>query len=723
MASKIKMWQDVINILKSRAQIGPRLRLRCTLHEEKPLYVSKPEDFELISPEGGCMEMCRERWRCGHACEYLCHSYARHQVSACKKPCERGRPDCGHGCAKRCSDPCGPCTVIVKDIPLPCGHFLPSIECWLSVKFSDPKARCKTRVKRQLSKCGHEVEMLCSQSPDDFDCPEPCGGVLQCTHGTCSNRCSSCFSSEKEAPHIKTCPKECGKGFTTCSHRCRQTCHIWTDTNCPPCNERCELCCPHSRCSGICGKDCVPCSEQCIWACEHAGRCQMPCGAPCDRLPCDIRCERTLECGHRCPSVCGEPCPSSDFCQVCCPSDIRIKVIELLEYTTYESLDLDVDPIIVLSCRHFYSRSFLDEAFMIEEVYTRNKNGQFAAPISHGNMSPLTLNCPECRMPISQIQRYNRIIKKAVLDNLLKNSIVRSNKKYIELETEFERFNAELLTSRAHALKSLRPMSGTGQQSKRDANMKVITERLEMAKKMHTRIAHFIVEVNEGRQPHMKVYKMSIAARSRPEQNGGPVATSPLDTPSPDIKFRLLGEILKARLAVLANADLLELTSHLSRLEGCQTEAPALFLRIVEKCESLLPECRDRRSECDERKYYALAVQLLLLQAETIALQIRSCKVKVGIMMRTLQRQGLGVLNECDVYFTKYASTKKYEAAAQRARTLLLPTTPFYQTVTADERREVISAMQGDFRGTGHWYYCRNGHPVVPSMILLTITV
>ncbi|KAL8847376.1 MAG: hypothetical protein Q9221_007563 [Calogaya cf. arnoldii] len=35
----------------------------------------------------------------------------------------------------------------------------------------------------------------------------------------------------------------------------------------------------------------------------------------------------------------------------------------------------------------------------------------------------------------------------------------------------------------------------------------------------------------------------------------------------------------------------------------------------------------------------------------------------------------------------------------------------FYTSVTNEEKAAVYAAMASDFRGTGHWYYCENGHP------------
>ena len=41
----------------------------------------------------------------------------------------------------------------------------------------------------------------------------------------------------------------------------------------------------------------------------------------------------------------------------------------------------------------------------------------------------------------------------------------------------------------------------------------------------------------------------------------------------------------------------------------------------------------------------------------------------------------------------------------------MLHESTFYSLVTSDEMRDVVAAMAREFRGTGHWYRCVNGHP------------
>ena len=42
----------------------------------------------------------------------------------------------------------------------------------------------------------------------------------------------------------------------------------------------------------------------------------------------------------------------------------------------------------------------------------------------------------------------------------------------------------------------------------------------------------------------------------------------------------------------------------------------------------------------------------------------------------------------------------------------------FYTDVTNDEKRAVYKVMATEFRGTGHWYHCREGHLVCPARVI-----
>ena len=447
----------------------------------------------------------------------------------------------------------------------------------------------------------------------------------------------------------------------------------------------------------------------------------MPCGAPCDRLPCNLRCDRLLDCGHRCPSICGEVCPNKEFCQECCTSTFKERVVEYLEFSTYEHTNLDVDPIIVLPCNHFYSRSCMDGALEIDKVYVIDENEQFVGSIPNGTMTSQRAQCPLCRSPISQIQRYNRVIKRSVLDTLLKNIISRSQSQYLELATSFDKFKLDLEANRDEMLDKLRPVLNPMQ--KRPVSTKngaVIVDRLKVFDSLKNKIRHYLKEVDESKQPHMKVYRMSIAAQSRAKAdvNGVPGVFWPLDVPSPDIKHRILGNILDYRLEVSRNAEIIQFVNRLSSLTGCKDDAAPLAHKVIKDCTYIRSKSSKSKAECDERQYCSLAVEITLLQIELLALAIRASVVVDKSNTQKLRDIGLQLLNDCEGYFRAYESCRKYEPAVVRAREMLRVLGPFYESVSQEERSTIYQAMRGDFGSAVRWYYCRNGHPVCHQMFL-----
>jgi hypothetical protein len=51
--------------------------------------------------------------------------------------------------------------------------------------------------------------------------------------------------------------------------------------------------------------------------------------------------------------------------------DKRDATVDMLEFSKYEELDLDTNPIVKFpTCQHFYATSFLDELFKLEQFYT-----------------------------------------------------------------------------------------------------------------------------------------------------------------------------------------------------------------------------------------------------------------------------------------------------------------------------------------------------------------
>lgn len=290
--------------------------------------------------------------------------------------------------------------------------------------------------------CGHEVIIPCFRTGVQDGCPARCGRALPCDH-ICQRNCQECnFRDENtsmdgldtfvEAAH-ELCDQACGRRHADCAHICQRTCH--GNTDCGPCEQPCDVRCSHTRCDKLCHEPCMPCTDaNCDSGCPH-GKCTMPCAAPCNWVPCSKRCTLLLDCGHQCPSLCGVACPVSKYCQTCGAEDILLSIVDGLGMKDYRDVGLDEDPCVFFSCGHFQSRSSMDQHLDMQQFFNLADDG---TPSSiKGVLRPFSIPkvacCAHCRGSLRDIPRYGRIIRRPLLDNVLKECISWSDAKFFEL--------------------------------------------------------------------------------------------------------------------------------------------------------------------------------------------------------------------------------------------------------------------------------------------------
>ncbi|GJP50063.1 hypothetical protein CLOM_g9207 [Closterium sp. NIES-68] len=480
--SKSVLWPRILDILQGRGGIQRFIPLRCVNHPATVTRIHGAREFREKASEGGCSEMCGFRLTpCGHTCPRRCHGDDRAHANAfCPKECSRIRPleECPyqHTCAKQCGEVCGPCSVKISSLTLPCGHQAFNIPCFQAHK--PTSIFCSVIVEVTMPLCGHKQTVQCSEAANRLSnpklCTARCGVVLSdsCGH-TCISPCGQCIAApaanseeqnaeeeeqeqarqqQQPAKKHKKCTQPCKRPLP-CGHLCPDTCH--DGRPCNLCFKKCLVACQHSSCPQPCHRTCAPCAEPCGWNCKHQGACSLPCGAPCDRLPCERRCEKALQCGHQCPSLCGEKCPPKAFCTAagCGAQEKREMTVDLVTLETLGEIDPDESPVLVLPCGHAYTMDTLDGHLGLNQVYLESEasygsssgvgadgpgagsglpagdlgGGSSCAgggagakwvavlPFEDGNLSALK-GCPECRQPITGFRRYGRMVNKALLD-------------------------------------------------------------------------------------------------------------------------------------------------------------------------------------------------------------------------------------------------------------------------------------------------------------------
>lgn len=140
--------------------------------------------------------------------------------------------------------------------------------------------------------------------------------------------------------------------------------------------------------------------------------------------------------------------------------------VDLLELKNYKAIDIDDTPIVALACGHFFTAQTLDGEFSsrlldintdsmgitgaigLHQVYKVDAmTGEAVAleeiPLA---MAPAIPKCPHCQIPIRQhvSPRYNRLINRAVIDQMTKRFIVTGQADLENLQQRLENVDRDL---------------------------------------------------------------------------------------------------------------------------------------------------------------------------------------------------------------------------------------------------------------------------------------
>ena len=723
-----EMWATVIQMFRDNDNLANALPLRCPRHSNEGISVSEPDDFVRRSPEGGCNEMCGARLDCGHKCPNKCHAQQLHDAVYCRIECRRPHAKCGHLCSKACGAQCGYCEVPIEDVRLPCGHISPVEYCYVSQDTS--LAKCRVKIPHKVSECGHTIMVHCCEAKnDDFRCDNICSVELSCGHN-CTKRCYQCTTpaGTKRTPnqHGK-CLTICEKPYMTCSHRCTETCHRQEHEVCRPCNQACSNYCRHSTCSKKCQEPCAPCAEICNAGCAHVEPCRLPCAAPCNILPCSMRCRQILDCGHQCPSVCGEECPPVEYCQICCDESISSKTADYVIFEAYNEIDLDADPCYFLSCGHILTMKNLDGIMEMRSHYEMDDNHRING--LNGPVIPFSVQmktCMECRTPIQNLERYNRVWRRALLDESTKRFITWSVREFVYLSRLSAGMESALTANPNSDIEPLQntaaqDMSGTSVTELAlgglpDTFMAVVQGLIAHTKRYHPvfvlrhKVNAYLRQVTEQEQPFGRVAALmrGYEASQRIEQNSDDSHDENNVVLEPKQRMQAFSLKVRCDLAILTdffNVRRQDLTRFVEKDDWRGIRIKVDFSLIRDQCEEMASEAYDR-------DLYMITVELLVSFARFVGLERDTLPHDDQEHLSMAIDDAKSHLIFCAEICYEFPGSTRGMMEEVFAAIKMLNEATIYQQVSSAEKRAVLDAMAKEFGGTtGHWYYCPNGHP------------
>ncbi len=711
--AQVDMWAEVMEIFKQDGCFGPRLELCCPRHEDTPLQVTTPEGFLRISPEAGCDLACEKQLLCGHSYVSKCHADLLHNAVHCLKPCTRPKDGCSHNCPKSCGDKCD--TVCLEtvdvDVELACGHPKTSLPCY---QYQDQsKVLCDVEVEKTKLGCGHQVKVPCHLDIDSgiYHCSATCGASLPCGH-TCLKPCFKCRVQEDDNMRVEhgDCRQPCDRPYTTCSHRDTSVCH--GANPCRLCPAKCEVRCSHAVCGKKCYESCSPCLEsECSSRCPHS-TCTNPCAAPCNWMPCNLRCDKVLSCGCQCPSVCGEACPPAEMCQNCGSDEVKATQVDMIMFEPYGNIDLDTDPCIFTACRHIFTLSTLDGIMSMADHYKIDEGSGTVVGLKTSS-EPFSSSelkvCPVCRGSLRNIARYGRIVRRALLDESAKKLVVWANKTYTDLAETLATHEEQLLASIDTVLKPNQEIMLLGSPLDQCKAVRTSKTGQRYRKVFATRryVEEFVKKLRKEEQPYQRVRDLVETAR----RQNAEAAIAEFDFASSELQLRerLQAVSLLIRCDVVIFSDVIDM--HNRTAAGRSKGVLELdFTANRAACDDLVREARETHNVREDVEGELLWARFAAMECGAFDVAGEDVRQDAIAHKDALNAEALDRLTLAEDVCERFAGmevspTQGLADQISDVRRML------NAGVSTSEMQMVVAAMAREFRGTGHWYRCANGHP------------
>lgn len=240
----------------------------------------------------------------------------------------------------------------------------------------------------------------------------------------------------------EVCNIQCERLHTICCYSNKASCY---DMPCPFCTKSCELNYNYSKCSKLCYESCKSCAEDYSWSCSHCKSYLLSCAVFCDLLPCSKRCAKMLTCEHWCLSICEEVCSDIAYCQICTNSKFKKMIVNFNLSFTFEKVNFDKNLCIVSLYRYILTLKSMNRHMSILDFYIINDKESMTNLKNNAKLFSTSKrkSCSICRDLLQNLNCYNRIVCRALIDEAPKKFIVWANTKFISLISRIQAIETE----------------------------------------------------------------------------------------------------------------------------------------------------------------------------------------------------------------------------------------------------------------------------------------
>ncbi|KAJ5272487.1 hypothetical protein N7478_007612 [Penicillium angulare] len=316
--------------------------------------------------------------------------------------------------------------------------------------------------------------------------------------------------------------------------------------------------------------------------------------------------------------------------------------------------------------------------------------------------------CATCRGSLRSLSRYGRLVRRAMLDEATKKFILYANQGYVPLAQELPDLLSKLQDDTRTTAGASLAFQGDGEiriegtpahqvSAMRSLIQKASKPRWRALLALRRKISEYQAKVKVEEQPFNQVCNMVENARRRKKTSG---------------QFSFDESVLQTKGQIQATALLLRLDTallsdffSLMRLTPIGSNQKEFFINL----EMNRAESGRLINEASFSQRIPQRTEGNIFLAQLYALELHH--VKEPSLAESLRESGNAAIEEaqrlCDEHPTQ---TRGLSEEIEGTRSMLRGSV-FYTPVSNEERMAVLAAMAKEFRSTGHWYYCENGHP------------
>ena len=392
----------------------------------------------------------------------------------------------------------------------------------------------------------------------------------------------------------------------------------------------------------------------------------------------------------------------------------------------FSEIDLNETPIVVLGCGHFFTAETLDGHMGMAEVYTQDAQGVYTGlqDVSAVLAGPVP-RCPDCQCPVRQYStnRFNRVINRAVIDEMSKRFLISGKDDFQRLEGEVLKLEEYLGISRNELFQNLRqPSADTTVRATLAKTLEVtknLNERFTRARQLEKDIKACVSKVADKNQPVQKLHEATLTATRRKSIDRLMTdlsVTNSISAVPRDRRVTLGGRATQLQAGCVILTDSLSIALLLkSEPAGSSFKVPGGSPEKLTKL--FFKTCATFIDECDVENLPKLGVEARLYyarMARSYESYCRSTKTNVN-QVSTYVKDAKAMLEIAEELCKRpFGNAERLRHAVRESVKLLGK--EWYEEVTAEELAAVKAAMvsgpQGINTHSGHWYNCANGHPV-----------